>query len=191
MNPVAPRAQGERSLHLELALVSLVLDLNPGVEGGERLNRGLKDRERRERCDICANDMIRRIERDGAVFPRIRYTVTICVFEMEQLQVCFVLEADAAVVDAHPHRRGEDRRGRELVVGRRDAQLEACRRRRAGGAGRERRVTSRGHGCEGHGHLTERDTEWDGDGRTRGRVKRTELRHKGVEEAATKRGLEG
>src|SRR5207244_12044570 len=36
MNPVAPRAEGERAFHLELALVPLVLDLNPGVEGGER-----------------------------------------------------------------------------------------------------------------------------------------------------------
>src|SRR5437899_12221480 len=69
MNPIAPRAQGEGAFHLELALVSLVLDLNPGVEGGERLTCGLEDRERRERCDICANEIIRRIERDGAVFP--------------------------------------------------------------------------------------------------------------------------
>src|SRR3989442_10841342 len=29
-------AQGERSLYLEFVLVPLVLDLNPGVEGGER-----------------------------------------------------------------------------------------------------------------------------------------------------------
>src|SRR5438445_7943741 len=44
MNPVAPRAQGERSLHLELALVPLVLDLNPGVERSERVNPGLEAR---------------------------------------------------------------------------------------------------------------------------------------------------
>src|SRR5436309_7791054 len=54
MNPVAPRAQGERGLQLELALLPLVLDLNPGVEGGERLNRELEDRERRERGDAAA-----------------------------------------------------------------------------------------------------------------------------------------
>src|SRR5437660_1296769 len=36
INPDASRAQGECSLHLEFVLVTLVFDLNPGVEGGER-----------------------------------------------------------------------------------------------------------------------------------------------------------
>src|SRR2546428_2855479 len=60
VNPVAPRAQGERGLHLELALVPLVFDLNRSVEGGKLHNCGLEDRERRERCDICANGLFRR-----------------------------------------------------------------------------------------------------------------------------------
>src|SRR2546428_1887764 len=63
MNPVAPRAQGERGLQLELALVPLVLDLNPGVEGSERLNRGLEDRENRERVDEPADHGGGRVER--------------------------------------------------------------------------------------------------------------------------------
>src|SRR5437016_6413438 len=51
MNPVAPRTQSERSLYFELALVSLIFDLNLGLESGELQNRGLEDRERRERVD--------------------------------------------------------------------------------------------------------------------------------------------